>query len=78
MIAQVCNLDVGEFVHTMGDTHIYHDHFDQVKEQLNREPLTLPKLWLNPEINNIDDFTMEDIKLIDYEHHSVIKAKMSV
>lgn len=78
MIAQVTNLKVGEFIHVMGDTHIYLNHFDQVNEQLSRKPYKLPKLWLNPKIKNINDFTMDDIKLIDYKSHPGIKAKMAV
>ena len=78
MIAQVTNLQPGEFVHTLGDTHIYHNHFSQVKEQLTRKPLPLPQLKLNPTIKNIDDFKMEDIELINYEHHPSIKAPMAV
>lgn len=72
MIAQVCELDVGEFVHTIGDAHIYLNQIDGVKEQLTRDPLPAPTLWLNPEIKNIDDFTMEDIKLNNYQSHPPI------
>lgn len=78
MIAQVCDLDVGELVISTGDTHIYIDHIEQVKEQLKREPYPSPKLWLNPEIKDIDKFTMNDINLIDYQCHGAIKAKMAV
>ena len=78
MVAQVCNLKPGEFVHTLGDAHIYHNHYGQVKEQLSRKPLKLPKLKLNPKIKNIDGFKMEDIELLDYEHHPPIKAPMAV
>jgi thymidylate synthase len=78
MIAQVCDLDVGELIISTGDTHIYLDHVEQVQEQLTREPLSLPKLWLNPEIKDIDKFTMDDIKLVGYESHPPIKAKMAV
>ena len=78
MIAQVCDLDVGEFVHTLGDAHIYLNHVEQVKEQLRREPLPAPQLWLNPEIKDITKFTMNDIKLINYESHNAIKADMAV
>lgn len=78
MLAQVTGLEVGEFVHSLGDTHIYHDHFDAVKEQLSREPLPLPTLWLNPEVKEIDKFTMGDIRLENYESHPAIKAKMAV
>ena len=78
MVAQVVGLEPWEFVHILGDTHIYLNHFDQVKEQMSREPYPLPKLWLNPEIKNILDFKMEDIKLIDYKYHPPIKAPMAV
>ncbi len=78
MMSQVTNLEVGKFVHILGDYHIYHNHFKQVKTQLARKPFPLPKLWLNPEIKDIDKFKMEDIKLIDYKHHEAIKAPMAV
>jgi thymidylate synthase len=78
MIAQVCNLQVGEFVHVLGDAHIYLNHVEQVKEQLQREPLPAPQLWLNPEVTDITKFTMADIKLINYESHGPIRAEMAV
>ena len=78
MVAQVVGLEPWEFVHILGDTHIYLNHFDQVKEQMSRKPYPLPKIWLNPEIKNIEDFKMEDIKLIDYKYHPTIKAPMAV
>ena len=78
MVAQVTNLHPGEFVHVLADAHIYHNHFEQVKEQLSRNPFPLPKLWLNPEVKNIDDFKMEDIKLENYKYHPAIKAEMAV
>lgn len=78
MIAQVCDLDVGEFVHTLGDAHIYLNHVEQVKEQLRREPLPAPQLWLNPEIKDINKFTMADIRLDGYTSHGAIKAEMAV
>jgi len=78
MVAQVAGLKAGEFVHTLGDAHIYYNHFEQVKEQLKRKPLKLPRLKLNPDIKNIDGFKMEDIELLDYEHHPPIKAPMAV
>jgi thymidylate synthase len=78
MIAQVCGLGVGEFVHTIGDAHIYLDHIPAVQEQLAREPFPLPKLWLNDQIKDITKFTMDDAKLIDYQSHSAIAAKMAV
>ena len=78
MVAQVTDLKPGEFIHTLADAHIYHNHFEQVKEQLTRKPFPLPKLFLNPEIKNIDDFTMDDINLKNYQHHPPIKAPMAV
>lgn len=78
MVAQVVGLEPHECVIILADAHIYLNHFEQVREQLSRKPYPLPKLWLNPEIKNIDDFKMEDIKLIDYKCHSVIKAPMAV
>ena len=78
MIAQVCDLQPGEFVHTLGNAHIYSNHFEQVKLQLTREPLPLPRVKLNPEIKNIDDFKFEDIELVDYQSHGVIKGDVAV
>jgi len=78
MIAQVTDLKAHEFVHTLGDCHIYTNHLSQVNDQLARKPLPLPKLKLNPNIKNIDDFKMGDIELINYEHHPSIKAPMAV
>ncbi|MFQ5493017.1 MAG: thymidylate synthase [Candidatus Dojkabacteria bacterium] len=78
MVAQVTDLKPGEFVHTLGDAHIYENHIDQVKEQLGRKPYALPKLKLNEKIKDIDAFTVEDIELGDYKHHPSIKAKMAV
>jgi len=78
MVAQVTGLKPYECVLTLNDAHIYHEHFDAVKEQLSREPMKLPQLWLNPEVKDIDKFTMEDIKLVNYEHHPSIKAPMIV
>ena len=78
MIAQVCDMKVGELVISTGDTHIYKDHVNQVKEQLSREDYPLPSLWLNPNVKDIDKFTMDDIKLVDYTSHGQIKANMAV
>ncbi len=78
MVAQVTGMKVGECILTLNDAHIYHEHFDAVKEQLSRSTFPLPKLWLNGDVKNIDDFKMEDIKLENYEHHDSIKAKMLV
>ena len=78
MVAQVCGLEVGEFIHTLGDAHIYSNHFDQVNLQLTREPLPLPTLKLNPEVKNIFDFTYEDIAIENYQSHPAIKAAVAV
>lgn len=78
MIAQVVGLEPGEFIHTIGDAHIYSNHLDQVREQLTRDPLPLPTLRLNPEITDIDDFTFDDIELIGYKYHPAIKAPVAV
>ncbi len=78
MIAHVCELEVGDFVHTFGDLHIYNNHLDQIKEQLTRKPYQLPTVKLNPEIKNIDDFKFEDIELVGYESHPAIKGAVSV
>ena len=78
MIAQVCNLEVGDLIITIGDAHIYSNHIEQVKEQLKRTPLPLPTLELNKEIEVITDFEMTDIELIDYKSHDAIKAPMAV
>ena len=78
LIAQVCNLAVGEFVHVLGDAHIYLNHVEQVKEQLNREPLPAPQLWINPDIKDITKFTMADIELVGYTSHPPIRAEMAV
>ena len=78
MVAHVCGLEAGELIISTGDTHIYSNHVEQVKEQLSREPYPLPTLWLNPNIKDIDSFTMETIDLDNYKCHSTIKAEMAV
>lgn len=78
MLAQVCQLNVGKLVISVGDAHIYQNHIDQVKEQLTRKPLAFPTLKLNPEIKVITDFKMTDIELVDYKSHESIKAPMAV
>lgn len=78
MVAQVTDLEVGDFVHTFGDVHIYQNHFQQVEEQLKREPRALPKMKLNPEVKNIFDFTYDDFILENYEPYPTIKASVAV
>ncbi len=78
IVAQITGLVADEFIHVLGDTHIYLNHIEQVKEQLSRKPMLLPKLWLNPDIKNINDFKMDDIKLEEYNFHPAIKAEMAV
>ncbi len=78
MVAQVCGLEPGDFVHTFGDTHIYHNHFDQVREQLARTPKTLPKMVINPEVKDIFAFRFEDFELVDYQADSHIRAPVAV
>lgn len=77
MIAQVCGLEAGEFVHTLGDTHLYLNHLEQVDEQLSREPRPLPTMKLNPEVKSVFDFRYEDFTLEGYDPHPTIKAPMS-
>ena len=78
MIAQVCNLELGDFVHTLGDAHIYSNHFDQTKIQLSREPKALPKMIINPQVKDIFKFEFDDFKLINYDYHPHIKAKVAI
>ena len=78
MIAHCCNLIPGELIISTGDTHIYKDHIDQVKQQLSRTPLEAPDLWLNPDVRDIEKFTMNDIALLDYKSMDSIKASMAV
>ncbi|MGB1283501.1 MAG: thymidylate synthase [Polaribacter sp.] len=78
MIAQVCHLEVGDFVHTFGDAHIYNNHQEQLALQLSRDIRPLPKMKINPAIKNIEDFTFEDFELIDYNPHPHIKGVVAV
>ena len=77
-MAQVLELEVGEFVHTLGDAHIYLNHIEQVKLQLTREPKSLPEMNINPDVKNIFDFKFEDFELVNYESHPHIKGAISV
>ena len=78
MIAQVCDLEVGEFVHTLGDAHLYSNHLDQAREQLTRSPRPLPQLKLNPAVKDIFAFTYEDIEVLNYDPHPSIRAPIAV
>jgi thymidylate synthase len=78
ILAQVCGYEAGEFVHMLGDTHIYSDHYEQVAEQLSRDPRPFPTVKMNPDIKNIDDFTFEDFELVGYDPDSAIKADITV
>lgn len=78
MIAQVVGLELGEFVHTLGDAHLYLNHLEQVEEQLSRRPFPLPKLYLNPEVKSIFDFKYEDFSLVNYQSHARISAPVAV
>ncbi|MDY3547489.1 thymidylate synthase [Riemerella anatipestifer] len=78
MVAQVCGLEVGEYIHSFGDVHIYNNHFEQVQKQLSREPRPLPTMKLNPSVKNLFDFNFEDFTLENYQPHSGIKAPVAV
>ena len=78
MIAQVCDLGVGDFVHTLGDAHLYKNHLDQAREQIERRPFPLPHLKLNPAVRSIFDFRFDDISIEEYQSHKSIKAPIAV
>ena len=78
MIAQVCGLGVGDFVHTFGDLHIYSNHVEALKQQLHRTPYPMAHLLLDEKVKDIDSFTFEDIKLMNYQHHPSIKLPVAV
>ncbi len=78
MMAQVCELEVGDFIHTLGDAHLYSNHLQQAEEQLSRRPYALPQMKINPEIKNIFDFSFDDFELQNYEFHPHIKAPVAV
>ena len=78
MMAQICDLKPGVFVHTIGDAHLYNNHLEQARLQVSRTPLKLPTLRLNPDVRKIDDFNFEDIEILDYQHHPHISAPISI
>lgn len=78
MIAQICNLEPGTFVHTLGDAHLYTNHLEQAKLQVTRTPMALPKLRLNPDVKSIDEFTYEDFEVEGYQHHPHISAPIAI
>lgn len=78
MVAQVCDLELGDFVHTFGDAHLYSNHFEQAREQLSREPLPLPQMKLNPQVKDLFAFTYEDFELVNYQAHPHIKAPIAI
>ena len=78
MMAQICGLEVGDFVHTFGDAHIYSNHFEQAREQLTRKPMPMPRLKLNPDVTNLYDFTADDVKILGYKAHPHIAGKVAV
>jgi len=78
MVAQVCGLNPGEFIHSFGDVHLYNNHIDQARLQLTREPFPLPQMRLNPEINEITGFSYSDFTLENYQSHPAIKAPVAV
>ena len=78
MVAQVCNLRAGEFVHTFGDTHLYLNHLEQAREQLSRQPRALPRMILNHDVSNLFEFRYEDFNLVGYEPHPAIRAPVAV
>ena len=78
MIAQVCDLDVGDFVHTLGDAHLYTNHLEQVELQLSREPRSLPTMKINKDVKSIFDFTFDDFELVGYDPHPHIAGKVAV
>ena len=78
MVAQVCDLVPGEFIHTFGDAHIYSNHIEQVKEQILREPYPFPIMKINPDVKDIFGFTFDDFELVDYQAHPHIKGKVAV
>jgi thymidylate synthase len=78
MVAQVCGLQPGDFIHTFGDVHLYNNHMEQAKLQLTRTPFPLPTMKLNPDVKDLFDFKFEDFTLENYQHHPAIKAPVAI
>jgi thymidylate synthase len=78
MVAQVCELEARDLVHTFGDVHLYRNHLEQARTQLGREPRPLPRMWINPEVRSIFDFRFEDFRLEGYDPHPAIRAPIAV
>ena len=78
MMAQVCDLEAGDFVHTFGDAHIYSNHKEQIELQLSRTPRSLPTMKINPEVKDLFEFTFEDFELINYDPHPLIKGSVAI
>ena len=78
MIAHICDMEPGEFIHTLGDAHVYKDHVDALKEQISRTPRAFPKLLIKRKVESIDDFKYDDFEIVDYHPHPKIQMKMSV
>lgn len=78
MIAQVCNLKLGDFVHSFGDAHVYSNHIEQVQLQLSRTPYPLPQMKINPNVKSIFDFSIDDFELVNYQSHPHIKGEVAV
>ena len=78
MVAQVCGLQAGDFIHTFGDAHLYLNHLEQAKEQLGRKPFPSPTMKINPEVKDIFDFVYDDFELVDYQAHPHIKAPVAI
>ena len=78
MLAQVCDLMPGDFIHTLGDAHLYSNHMEQVEEQLSRKPFALPTMKINPEVKDIFSFQFDDFELLNYESHPHIKAPVAI
>ena len=78
MMAQVCDLEAGDFVHTFGDAHIYSNHKEQIELQLSRTPKSLPTMKMNPEVKDLFGFTLEDFELLNYDPHPLIKGSVAI